>query len=219
MRTARTCSATTAVDSPTSRRPRIWAADRLAVAAVAGDYDNDGRVDLLLLKSDGGALMHQAADGSFTDVTTAVGLSSQALRSRTAAWVDVDHDGDLDLIAGLPLRLWRNNGNGTFTDITTAAGLAASIQGVAIVPTDFDNRRDVDLLLAGEGAQPLLYRNMRDGTFKDAAAQTRPAARSGLHRGGGGRHQQGRLHRLFLRQGRRPRRVCDERRTGTFCGA
>src|SRR4029077_7270548 len=37
---------------------------------------------------------------------------------------------------------------------------------------DFDNRRDVDLLLAGEGAQPLLYRNMRDGTFKDAAAQT-----------------------------------------------
>jgi len=142
------------------------------VAAVAGDYDNDGRVDLLLLKSDGGALMHQAADGSFTDVTTAVGLSSQALRSRTAAWVDVDHDGDLDLIAGSPLRLWRNNGNGTFTDITTAAGLAASIQGVAIVPTDFDNRRDVDLLLAGEGAQPLLYRNMRDGTFKDAAAQT-----------------------------------------------
>ena len=143
------------------------------IAAVAGDYDNDGRPDLLLLRNNGGALMHQRADGSFEDVTSAAGLPSQALRSRTAAWVDLDHDGDLDLVAGSPLHVWRNNGNGTFTDITSEAGIASALQGVAIVPTDFDNRRDVDLLLLPERAQPILYRNMRDGTFRDAAAQTR----------------------------------------------
>ncbi len=116
------------------------------VAAVAGDYDNDGRPDLFVLRAIGGALMHQRPTARSTDVTPLPGWPSQALRSRPAAWVDVDHDGDLDLVVGSPLRLWRNNGNGTFTDITTDGRAAASVAGVAIVPTDFDNRRDVDLL-------------------------------------------------------------------------
>src|SRR5262249_6395099 len=37
--------------------------------------------------------------------------------------------------------------------------------------TDYDNRRDIDLLAAGSGAPPRLFRNMRDGTFTDVAAR------------------------------------------------
>ena len=144
-----------------------------AVAAVAGDYDNDGRPDLFVLRATGGVLMHQRADGTFEDVTAGAGLATQSLRSRAAAWVDVDHDGDLDLVVGSPLHLWRNNGDGKFTDITTDAGLANTAAGIAIVPTDFDNRRDVDLLILPEASQPILYRNMRDGTFRDVAAASR----------------------------------------------
>src|SRR5262249_34110242 len=68
------------------------------------------------------------------------------------------------------VRLLRNNGDGTFTDITAQAGVSVPHALTAIVPTDFDNRRDVDLLMAGPGGAPLLFRNMRDGTFKDVAA-------------------------------------------------
>src|SRR5438552_4607038 len=41
----------------------------------------------------------------------------------------------------------------------------------AVVPTDFDDRRDVDLLLAGPDGPPQLFRNGRDGTFKDVAGE------------------------------------------------
>ena len=39
------------------------------------------------------------------------------------------------------------------------------------MPTDFDNRRDVDLLVVRDDAPPALYQNLRDGTFRDVAAE------------------------------------------------
>jgi tetratricopeptide (TPR) repeat protein len=153
-----------------------------ATAVVVGDYDNDGRADLLVVRTDGVTLYHQTERAGFENATARAGLSAIERRAagRTAAFVDADHDGDLDLAiafggdragAGGPAAnvLLRNNGDGTFTDITAQAGVAASRAIAAIVPTDFDNRRDIDLLMAGAGA-PLLFRNMRDGTFKDVAA-------------------------------------------------
>lgn len=146
-------------------------------AVLAGDVDNDGRPDLFFLGDGGGRLLRQTAGGAFEDVTsTASGLGSSTLRARSAAFVDVDHDGDLDIvIAGAdgPAQLLRNNGNGTFTDISAEAGFKAAASGaIAIVPTDFDNHRDIDVMVVSPGAAPVLLQNRRDGTFRDVADAT-----------------------------------------------
>ena len=59
-------------DGPRPRRflPRSWP----AAGAIAGDYDNDGRPDLFLLREGSRRLLHQKADGAFEDVTAAAGL-------------------------------------------------------------------------------------------------------------------------------------------------
>jgi tetratricopeptide (TPR) repeat protein len=137
------------------------------LAVVAGDYDNDGKVDLLGLRADALSLFHNEGGLRFAEATAPAALGAPAPGTRAVAFSDFDHDVDLDVVAG---RLWRNNGNGTFADVTTSAGLAGAAPPVAIVPTDFDNRRDVDLLVASAGAVRL-YRNLRDGTFRDVAGE------------------------------------------------
>src|SRR5207244_1849593 len=75
--------------------------------------------------------------------------------------------------AGAPNLLLRNDGNGKFTDITAQAKVAGSLaRAVAVVATDYDNRRDIDLLLVNFGSPPTLFRNMRDGSFLDVAAES-----------------------------------------------
>ena len=50
--------------------------------------------------------------------------------------------------------------------MSAQAGVASSpVHAVAVVPTDFDNRRDVDLLVLRDDGAPQLFQNMRDGTF------------------------------------------------------
>ncbi|HYG09941.1 MAG TPA: CRTAC1 family protein, partial [Pyrinomonadaceae bacterium] len=172
----------------------------------AGDYDNDSRSDLFVLRHGRVALYRNDGAGKFSDTTAATGIAPYPYLSVSAAFADVDHDGDLDLfIAGhadlsdltilprslltpgepeatttgrafalprAPNRLLRNNGNGSFTDITTAAKVAGGAgNAVAVVPTDYDNRRDVDLLVVNYDGAPALYRNLRDATFRDVASE------------------------------------------------
>ena len=114
----------------------------------------------------------------------------------SAAFVDLDHDGDLDLvIAGLadlnmarerattgalifpddfpgaPAQVIQNNGNATFTDISSKVKVAGLRHAVAVVPTDYDNRRDLDLIIATHAGPPALFTNLRDGTFRDDASR------------------------------------------------
>jgi len=149
---------------------------------IAGDYDNDGLADLLVLGAEQNTLFRNAGKGSFTNTTVAAKLPKSLDVSMSGAFVDADHDGDLDIFLGgfasgvsltrpAPNRLWRNNGDGTFTDISEAAKINAANRAVAVVPTDYDNRRDVDLLVLDRGNKPKLFRNLRDGSFRDVAAE------------------------------------------------
>jgi tetratricopeptide (TPR) repeat protein len=134
-------------------------------AAAAGDYDNDGLPDLFVLSASGGALLHQATRGAWR---VASGLPPIRATS-SVAWADLDHDGDLDIVTGAP-QLLRNNGNGSFTDVTAEARLTDAPPAAAIVPTDYDNRRDIDVLFVAAQRSPALFRNVRDGTFRNVAS-------------------------------------------------
>lgn len=170
--------------------------------AVFGNFDNDEKntQDLLLFGYRTLALWRNNGDGSFTEVTKDVQLpTSYDAWAMTGAFVDADHDGDLDIFlgnfadltkwtassdaavfpddfAGTPNRLFRNNGNVdgkvTFTDITdqTKLGGGAS-KTTAVVCTDYDNHRDVDFFVVNYNAPVQLFANQRDGSFRDVAAQ------------------------------------------------
>lgn len=148
--------------------------DTTAMSAVFGDYDNDGKPDLYISSAAGsGALLHNAGSGKFEEKSGASGIQDKGSAS-AAGWVDYDHDGDLDLLVAHlngPPSLFRNNGNGTFTDVSSEAGLAAhKTDALGLAAYDFDNDRDVDLLVSGYRAPSLFFGNERDGTFRETAS-------------------------------------------------
>lgn len=149
-------------------------------AAVAGDYDNDGKPDLFVVRSADNSfvLYHNDGAGHFSNTTKKTGIKAPTATGApyvSAAFVDADHDGDLDIFVTGPSNiLFRNNGDGSFVDISRTAKITAqhgSTTARAVVPTDFDNRRDVDLLVLNASNPPTLFSNMRDGTFHDLARE------------------------------------------------
>jgi enediyne biosynthesis protein E4 len=123
------------------------------LGAAVGDYDNDGYDDIFITALGQSRLFHNNGNGTFTDVTRAAGLWGPNEFSTSAAWVDYDRDGRLDLVVanyvqwspktdiyctldgktksyctpeaykGASLRLWHNLGNGKFEEGTARAGL------------------------------------------------------------------------------------------------
>ena len=162
---------------------------------VHADYDNDGRLDLIVLRggwlgNDGrvrNSLLRNEIGrdgGSFVDVTAFAGLGYPAHPTQTAAWADMDSDGDLDLYVGnesgssqvyswnliqnpgtaFPSQLFQNNGDGTFTDIARAAGVTNGRYTKGVAWGDFDNDGDPDLYVSNIGPNRL-FRN--DGMRED----------------------------------------------------
>jgi hypothetical protein len=135
------------------------------VGIVGGDLNNDGRGDLLALTRQDAQLLIQNADGRFELARRLTGPRGAA---RSGAFADIDHDGDLDIVvAANTVVVLQNNGNGTFADVAATARLAAGAGAVAIVPTDFDNRRDIDFVFVRRGGAPMVFRNLRTGGFED----------------------------------------------------
>ena len=155
------------------------------IACTAGDYDNDGAVDLVVSFTDKPvALMHNEKNGTFKDVSEAAHLTTGDLFNVGLTFVDYDHDGDIDLYltrfeytklsvdasasqAALPTgsRMYRNNGDGTFTDTTDSIGLDRHQRsiGVGALGTDYNNDRAVDLVVTDQG--PTIFENPREGKF------------------------------------------------------
>ncbi len=161
-----------------------------ATGCTAGDYDNDGAVDLVLSFIGRVMLLHNEKNGTFRDVTQSAKIEANGANAGVA-FVDYDHDGDLDLfVAQVPdyefrvLRrlgggvvwqkspeptpgtnsVWRNNGNGTFTDVTASVGMKGLNPVLAAIGTDYNNDRAVDLLLSGK--PPVIFENPREGAYK-----------------------------------------------------
>ena len=153
---------------------------------VQADYDNDGDIDLLVLRGawfyewgrHPNSLLRNNGDGTFTDVTFESGLGEVHYPTKTGSWGDYDNDGDVDLFIAneasrgmdAPCQLFRNNGDGTFTDVAEQAGVREFGFGMGTVWGDFNNDRYPDLYVAA-GWPAFLFRNNRDGTFTDVAEE------------------------------------------------
>ncbi|HKI13202.1 MAG TPA: CRTAC1 family protein [Candidatus Acidoferrum sp.] len=127
--------------------------EMFGMGVAVGDYDNDGYDDLFVTALGQNRLFHNNGNGTFTDVTQKAGLLGPKEFSTSAAWVDYDRDGNLDLVVGnyvqwslegdlyctldgkrksyctpesykgASVRLWHNRGDGTFEDVTRKAGV------------------------------------------------------------------------------------------------
>jgi len=113
--------------------------------ATFADYDNDGWLDLFAIGADGrGLLLHNREGKRFDDVTDAAGVRDVD-GARHALFVDLDHDGDLDLllVGGGSLGAYRNNLDGTFTLFPNADGIVQGGTDAAFADVDDDGRTDV----------------------------------------------------------------------------
>jgi enediyne biosynthesis protein E4 len=68
------------------------------MGVAVGDYDNDGLVDVFITALAENRLFHNQGNGRFQDVTALSGLETRTNQwSTSAAWIDIENDGDLDL--------------------------------------------------------------------------------------------------------------------------
>lgn len=167
------------------------------MGATAGDYDNDGAIDLFVTALGGNRLFRNTGKGTFQDVTQKAGLTRAGF-SASAAWLDYDKDGRLDLFVtnyvqwqlekdlhcsldgktksyctpetykGETPFLFRNLGNGTFEDVTRKAGLHdPASKGLGVALLDFNGDGWLDVFVANDTQPNRLYRNTGKGTFVD----------------------------------------------------
>ncbi len=170
------------------------AGEGYSMGATAGDFDNDGFVDLFVTGVNRNILYRNRGDGTFEMRTfPATGWSI------SAGFFDYDHDGDLDLFIvnyvkwdptkepfcgelqknirtychpnyydGLPNSLFRNDGKGNFTDVSKESGIATHIgKGMGLAFADYDNDGFLDVAVTNDTTPNFLFHNERNGTFRE----------------------------------------------------
>ena len=136
----------------------------LPSGVAAGDVDDDGRVDLFIVRGDIGPnlLYRNLGNLQFEEIADAAGVAftkspTSNYRHGSPALADLDGDGDVDLLLpGLdsdPTMVFVNDGSGTFSDVSAGSGLDAMTSEFSFSPAlgDFDLDGDLDLLLGHWG--------------------------------------------------------------------
>jgi hypothetical protein len=168
-------------------------------SAAWGDYDNDGWLDLYVTdyrqclgrSYDPDRLYHNNGDGTFTDVTSFLPVSSTEGAGFQAGWFDFDADGDQDLyLANDALgelftdrnRLWRNDGpdghgGWTFTDVSIGSGANFDLNSMGLGMADYDRDLDLDFAVSGPRCLPATTVMARSRTWPRRPAWTGPGRR------------------------------------------
>jgi hypothetical protein len=177
-----------------------------SMGVAVADYDNDGWADIYVTGVNRNILYHNNHDGTFSDVTARAAVSGvsggKKQLSVSAAWVDYDNDGYLDLFvtnyldwsaetskvcgdpgkrltcppslyAGEASILYRNNGDGTFTDVSTSTGIAGQIgKGMGVAIADYDGDGWMDIFVANDNERNFLFRNKAGKGFEEVGVES-----------------------------------------------
>ena len=173
-----------------------------SMGVAVGDFDNDGFPDIYVTGVKENILYHNRGDGTFEDVTEKARIGGEnahygKMWSLSAAWVDVDNDGWLDLIVtnyvqwdpnlepkcgtpqqplycdpsayqGTVTQLFRNNGDGTFTDITESSMIGVHVgRGMGVAIADYDGDGLMDIFVANDTVPNFLFHNLGRGRFEE----------------------------------------------------
>jgi hypothetical protein len=123
------------------------------MGAAVGDYDNDGKPDVLITAVGGAHLFHNEGGGHFKDVTAAAGVGGSPDEWSTAAtWFDLDNDGDLDVFVASYVKWSRA------IDAEVGYKIDGSTRAYG-PPMNF------------QGSFPHLYRNDGGGRFTDISKE------------------------------------------------
>jgi enediyne biosynthesis protein E4 len=187
------------------------AVEMYGMGVAVGDYDNDGLEDIYITAIGPNHLYHNNGNGTFTDVTATAGVPGAAVGglplqwkwSSTAAWIDYDNDGKLDLLVcqyvkwspelnqwcghnnirgycppntyvGSHLTLYHNEGGGHFKDVTKETGLQDIALGKSfgIGIADFNGDGFIDIAITNDTWANFLLMNEGGKHFAERGVET-----------------------------------------------
>ena len=195
------------------------AGEGVSMGAVWGDFDNDGREDVLVYRYGYLALFRNIDGHHFKDVTAQAGLHTW-INSNSAIWFDYDRDGLLDLYVtayfrdidlwhlattrimhnsfefatnGGKNRLFHNLGGGKFEDVTDKMGVGSTRWTLAAASADFNGDGWPDLYVANDYGPEELFLNDHGVRFTRANAGLENDSKSGMSVALGDAYNRGRL--------------------------
>ncbi|HUP04691.1 MAG TPA: CRTAC1 family protein [Bryobacteraceae bacterium] len=167
------------------------------MGVAIGDFDNDGRDDVYITALGGDRLFHNEGHGKFRDVTKESGIANNSLgtsaawldydrdgkldlfvanyvqwTAKTDLWCSLDGATKSyctpESYKGVASRLYHNLGNGKFEDVAQKAGVGdPTSKSLGVTVLDYNGDGWPDIFVANDTQPNKLYRNLKNGTFKE----------------------------------------------------